>query len=66
MSKVLIYQFHRDYGKNKYGNTESLMYESKTEDVYECCSKDKEVFYFSNYSAKSKYYNDSNEWWLVK
>ena len=43
LSKVLMYEFHYDYIKNKYGNnsrllftdTDSLMYEIKTEDVYE-------------------------------
>ena len=41
LSKVLMYEFHYDYIKNKYGNksrllctdTDSLMYEIKTEDV---------------------------------
>ena len=37
------------------------MYEIKTEDVYEDFSKDKEMFDFNNYSAKSKYYDDSNK-----
>ena len=43
LSKVSMYKFHYDYIKNKYGNnsrllftgTGSLMYEIKTEDVYE-------------------------------
>ena len=43
LSKVLMYQFHYDYIKNKYGNnsrllftdTDSLMYKIKTVDVYE-------------------------------
>ena len=60
-----MYKFHYDYIKNKYGNnsrllftdTGSLMYEMKTEDVYE----GKEMFDFSNYSHKSKHYNDSNK-----
>ena len=52
LSKLLIYEFHYDYIKNKYGNnsrlllsdTNSLMYETKTEDVSEDFSKDKEIF----------------------
>ena len=53
--------------KNKYGSNSrllftdanSLMYEINTEDVYQDFSKDKEIFDFSNYSAKSKYYDYS-------
>ena len=52
LSKVLMYKFHYDHNKNKYGNnsrllfteTDSLIYEIKTEDV---CAE----------SQKSKYYN---------
>ena len=33
----------------------------KTEDVYEDFSSDKEMFDFSNYSTKSKYYGESNK-----
>ena len=66
LSKMLMYNFHYDYIKNKYGNssrtlftdTDSLMYETKTKDVYEDSRKDKEMFDFSNYSAMSKYYDD--------
>ena len=69
LSKVLMYEFHYDYIKNKYDNksellftdTDNLMYEIKTEDVYKDFSSDKEMFDFSNYSTKSKYYHDSNE-----
>ena len=69
LSKVLMYEFHYDYVNCKYGNnskilfadTDSLMYAIKTEDIYEDFSKDKEMFDFSNYSAKSKYYDDSNK-----
>ena len=58
---MLVYEFHYDYIKNKYdGNsrllftdTDSLMYEIKTEDVCKDCSNDKEMFEFSNYSNKS-------------
>ena len=61
-----MYKFHYDCIKNKYGKnsrllftaTDSLRYEVKTEDVYEDFSKDIEMFGFSNYSPKSKYYDD--------
>ena len=64
-----MYEFPNDYLKNKYGNnprllfadTDSLIYETKTEDVYEDFSKDKEMFDFSNCSGKSKYFDDSNK-----
>ena len=57
LSKVLMYEFHYDYIKNKYGNNsrllftdaDSLMYEIKTEDVNKHFSNDKEMFYFSSY-----------------
>ena len=69
LSKVLMYKFHCDYIKNKYANkskllftdTDNLMYEIKTEDVYENFSSDKEMFDFSNYTTKSKYYDNSNK-----
>ena len=69
LSKVLMYEFHYDYIKNKYGNnsrllftdTDSLMYEIKTEDVYKNFSDDKEMFDFSNYSTRSKYCDKSNK-----
>ena len=37
------------------------MYEIKTEDVYKGFSNDKKMFDFSNYSTKSKYYDNSNQ-----
>ena len=69
LSKLLKYKFHYDYIKNKYGNnskllftvTDSLVYDIKAKDVYEDVSKDKEMFDFSNYSPKSKYFDDSNK-----
>ena len=50
--KELVYELHYGYIKNKYNNkskllftgTDSLMYEIKTEDVYEDFSSDKEIF----------------------
>ena len=40
---------------------DSLMYELKAENVYEDFSQDKSMFYFINYSTKSKIYNDFNK-----
>ena len=64
-----MYEFHYNYIKNKYANkskllftdNDSLMYEIKTEDIYKDLSSDKEMFDFSNYSIKSKYYDDSKK-----
>ena len=68
LTKVLMYEFHYDCIKNKNGNNsrllftdiDSLMYEIETEDIYKSFSNDKETFDFSNYSTKSKYYDNSN------
>ena len=65
LSELLMYKFYYDYIKNKYSNnsillftdTDNLMYEIKTEGVYEDFSSDKEMFDFSIYSTKSKYYD---------
>ena len=67
--KVLMYKFHYHYFKNKHGNnsgllftdTDSLVYQIKTENFYEGFSSDKEMFDFSNYSTNSKYYDNSNK-----
>ena len=75
LSKVLAYEFRYDYIKIKYGNksillfidTDSLMYEIKTEVVYKDGNDNnlvminKCMFDFRNYPAKSKYYDDSNK-----
>ena len=64
-----MYEFHYDHVKNKCGNNSrllfidinSLMYKIKTEYVCEDFSDSKEVFDFSNYTNKSKYYDNSNK-----
>ena len=65
LSKVLMYEFHYDCIKTKsrllFKETDSSMYEIKTEDAYEDFSIDKEMFDFSNYLTKSKYYDDSSK-----
>ena len=52
-------EFHYDYIKSKYNSkskllfadTDSLMYETKTKDVYEDFSREKEMFDSSSYST---------------
>ena len=41
-------------------DTDSMMNEIKTKNVYDDFSKNKKLLNFSNYSTKSKYYDDSN------
>ena len=50
-----------DKSKLVFTDTDSLIYEIKTEDVYEDFSSNKEMFDFSNYSTKSKYYDNSSK-----
>ena len=42
-------------------DTDSLTYEIKTKNVCEDFRNNKEMFDFSNYSTKSKYYDNSNK-----
>ena len=66
LSEVLLDKFQYDYVKNKYGNNtrllftsaDSLIYEIKSDDVYEDFSEGKKMFDFSTYSDKSKYYDE--------
>ena len=54
LSKMLMYKFHYDYIKNKYDNkskqlftdTDSLVCEIRTEDIYEDFSSNKKCFIF--------------------
>ena len=41
-------------------DTNSLMNETETENIYEDCYKDKELFNFCKYSKDSKYYDKTN------
>ena len=68
LNEVLMHEFYHDYIKNKRGNnskllftdTDSLMYEIKTEDVYKDFSCGKEMYNFNDYLGKLKSYDDSN------
>ena len=62
-------EFYYNYIENKFRSkskllfteTDSMMYEVKSKDVDENFIKGKKLFDFSNYSATSKYYDDSKK-----
>ena len=65
LSKLLMYKFHYEYVKNKFNakllftDTESLVYENKTANIYEDSYQDKDLFDFSDYPVDSKYFDVS-------
>ena len=69
ISKTIMYEFHYDVMKAKYGknaqllftDTDSLMYDIKTEDVYEDLESIKDKFDFSDYPKDSKLYSTENK-----
>ena len=66
LSKLLMYDFHYNYFKEKYArllftDTDSLIYEIKgVHDIYEKIYLDKQLFDFSNYPKDSKFHDDTN------
>ena len=69
LSKVLMYDFHYNYIKNKYDNkarllftdTDSLTYEIEAEDVYKDFWNDKDKFDNSDYPKSSPYFDKTNK-----
>ena len=69
LSKTLMYNFHYNYIKNKYGNkakllftdTDSLTYEIEAKDVYRDFWNDKYRFDNSDYPESSPYFNKTNK-----
>ena len=69
LSKTLMYDFHYNYIKEKYGNkakllftdTDSLTYEIEAEDVYRDFWNDKNRFDNSDYPENSPYFDTENK-----
>ena len=69
LSKTLMYDFHYNYIKKKYGDkakllftdTDSLTYEIEAEDVYQDFWNDKEKFDNSDYPESSPYFDKTNK-----
>jgi hypothetical protein len=69
MSKLLMYEFHYGIMKKKYGDkckllmtdTDSLMYEIKTDDVYADMQKDKQLYDFSDYAEDHVLHSNENK-----
>ena len=69
LSKTLMYDFHYNYIKQKYGSkakllftdTDSLTYEIEADDIYSDFWKDKNRFDNSDYPESSPYFNKSNK-----
>ena len=69
LSKTLMYDFHYNYIKHKYGNkakllftdTDSLTYEIETKDAYADFWSDKDRFDNSDFNKESPFYNTANK-----
>jgi hypothetical protein len=68
LSKELIYKFHYDIVKKRYGSdalllmtdTDSLMYELSTENVYDDMLQDRALYDTSNYKDDNKLFSKTN------
>ena len=69
LSKTLMYDFHYNYIKQKYGSkakllftdTDSLTYEIETSDAYQDFWNDEDKFDNSDYPQDSQYFNTTNK-----
>jgi hypothetical protein len=68
LSKLLMYRFHYDYIKKKYGDraellftdTDSLMYQIQTPNIYSDMWDSEDLFDFSGYPKTSTFFSDKN------
>ena len=67
LSKLLMYEFYYIYIKSKFDvdllftDTDNLVYEIETEDVYKDFYEDKNFFEFSDYPLNSKFFDPTNK-----
>jgi hypothetical protein len=69
LSKTLMYDFHYNYMKKKYGDkakllftdTDSLCYEIETDDIFKDMWEKKELFDFSDFPDDCKYFDATNK-----
>lgn len=69
VSKTLMYDFHYNYIKSKYGNaaelcftdTDSLLYDIQTPDIYSDMKQDEDMFDTSDYPADHPLHNLTNK-----
>ena len=67
-----MHEFHYKYIKSKFDakllftDTDSLVYEIKTEDIYEDFYQNKSLFNFSDYPSDSKFFNPVNKKLLAR
>ena len=74
LSKMLMYDFHYNYIKKRYGDrarhlftdTDSLTYKIEAEDVYKDFWNDKDMFDNSDYPENSPYYCNANKKFIRK
>ena len=66
LNKLLLYEFHYNYIKRKYNakflskDTDGLVSETETNDVYENFYEDKYLFDLSHYPQDSKFFDSIN------
>ncbi|KAK3107369.1 hypothetical protein FSP39_012926 [Pinctada imbricata] len=74
LAKLVMYQYHYDFIKREYGeraellftDTDSLLYEIETEDVYKDIAQNQDLYDLSNYPPNHFLYNQTNKKVVLK